>query len=405
VGSAILLFRDQGGKAMRFSSGFAKDVNVENALEEAMDAVQKGMEKESISLVFCFFQSTFLDDAHFIATRINQTLNPECLLGCSVAGTIGSDEEVENAPSISLLALSIPEARIQAFYSNQKELEILPEKGLKSRIAPEGLDEHATLLLFPDPYTFDIKSFLDNLNSEIPGLPVLGGLASSSPQNRLILNDQVYEEGTLGCFLDEGIRIQSFVSQGCRPFGEPFIVTESEGNLIRSIAGKPSMEVFQEIYQKASNEDQTLVQQGVFIGMVTDEYKAKPDRGDFLIRSVVGVDQASGALAIADNVEPGQTIQFHVRDKKAAHEDLEYLLKKAKKAEPQVPEGALLFTCNGRGFSLFQVPHHDVKNVQKNVGGCPTAGCFCAGEIGPIAGTNYLHGFSASVALFYPSIK
>ena len=156
------------------------------------------------------------------------------------------------------------------------------------------------------------------------------------------------------------------------------------------------------MYQKASSDDKRLVQQGLFVGMVTDEYKANPDRGDFLIRGVVGVDHKSGALAVADNIETGRTIQFHLRDKGAAHEDFKYLLGKVKQKQSGPVEGALMFSCNGRGFHLFQAANHDISTLHSSIGTCPTAGFFCAGEIGPVGGTNYLHGFTVSAALFSP---
>ena len=122
--------------------------------------------------------------------------------------------------------------------------------------------------------------------------------------------------------------------------------------------------------------------------MVVDEHRVEFGRGDFLVRNVIGADRESGAIAVGDRVEVGQTVQFHVRDAAAADEDLHELL------QGTSAEGALLFTCNGRGERLFGVPNHDAAMVEALLGPLPAAGGFCAGEIGPIGGRNFLHGFT-----------
>ncbi len=388
---------------MLFGSAITQEQNIAKALAAVISQAKEPLKGKPVHLAILFVHTYFAEHAADISEALQKALDPECLLGCTAGGVIGGDQEVENVPSLSLFVAHLPAARLQPFYTTQKEMEILPQTDLMKRLAPSGLSDTGSLILIPDPYAFDIKNFIDLLNQQRENLPIIGGMASGSPSNTLFFNGQIYEEGAIGCFLDGAIKVSPIVSQGCRPFGEPYIVTDAEGNLIKTIAGRPSLELFQDLYQKASQEDRVLVQQGLLVGVVTNEYKANPDRGDFLIRGIVGVDNNSGILAIADSVETGQTIQFHVRDKGAADEDLKYLLNKEKAREGKGPEGALIFSCNGRGVNLFQTPNHDVTTLHRALGKCPLAGFFCAGEIGPIGNLNYLHGFTASIALFYPT--
>jgi len=60
----------------------------------------------------------------------------------------------------------------------------------------------------------------------------------------------------------------------------------------------------------------------------------------------------------------------------------------------------LLFTCNGRGTRMFSQPHHDAAAIARALGPLPLAGFFAQGEIGPIGRQNFVHGFTASIALF-----
>ena len=236
------------------------------------------------------------------------------------------------------------------------------------------------------------------MNEWIPGTVVMGGMASGGTgpgDTRLFLDDRVVDTGAVGARMP-GIRIRPLVSQGCRPIGNVYTVTRAAGNVIHELGGRPPLQRLQELVETLPSGDRELVGRGLHVGRVIDEYKAEPERGDFLIRGIVGVDPQSGALAVGDRIEVGETIQFHVRDAATADEDLRTLLER--EAEPAA--GALLFTCNGRGSRLFSVPDHDASLVSEKLGGLPLAGFNCAGEIGPVGGKNFLHGFTASIALF-----
>jgi small ligand-binding sensory domain FIST len=223
----------------------------------------------------------------------------------------------------------------------------------------------------------------------------MGGMASGGIEpgdTRLFLDDRVVETGAVGARVP-GIRIRALVSQGCRAIGNVYAVTRAEGNVIHELGGRPPLQRLQELVETLPPGDRELVGRGLNVGRVIDEYKAELERGDFLIRGVLGVDPQSGALAVGDKIEVGETIQFHVRDAATADEDLRTLLER--EAEPAA--GALLFTCNGRGSRLFSVPNHDASLVSEKLGGLPLAGFNCAGEIGPVGGKNFLHGFTASI--------
>ena len=225
---------------------------------------------------------------------------------------------------------------------------------------------------------------------------MIGGLASAAARpggNRLALDGEVSSEGAVGVLLD-GADVRTIVSQGCRPVGRPFVVTRGERNFVEELGGQPALRRLQDCVTEMTEDDRALMRAGLHIGLVVDEHKPDFGRGDFLVRGVLGADQQSGSIAVGDHVTVGQTVQFHVRDAGAADEDLRALLAGAE------AEAALLFTCNGRGRHLFGVPDHDAGVVEALLGPIPVAGAFCAGEIGPVGGRNFLHGFTASLALF-----
>ena len=227
---------------------------------------------------------------------------------------------------------------------------------------------------------------------------MIGGLASAGTMagsNRLALDDRVVRTGAVGVVIPADIAVRTIVSQGCRPVGSPFTVTKAERNVVFELGGRSAVSRLEELVAAADDRDRELLARGLHVGVVVDEHRVDFDRGDFLVRGVLAADQSTGAVTVGELVEVGQTLQFQVRDAEAADEDLAELLGGVGKVG-----GALLFTCNGRGVHLFGRPDHDTGLIEECLGPLPLAGAFCAGEIGPIGGRNFLHGFTASLALF-----
>jgi small ligand-binding sensory domain FIST len=265
---------------------------------------------------------------------------------------------------------------------------------------PEAAGVH---LMICDPFTFPADGLLAHLNSSIPGTLVMGGMASGGlavRQSRLFLDGRVLAQGAVGAYLPQA-EARLLVSQGCRPIGDPYTVTEAESNVIYELGGRTPLARLQEVAEALPGRDRELLAQGLQVGMVINEYQAERRQGDFLIRGVVGADPESGAIVVSGDVAVGQTVQFHVRDADSADQDLRRTLEReAAAAGGRRAAGTLLFTCNGRGSRLFSEPDHDAGLLAKMLGGMPAAGFFCAGELGPVGGQNFLHAYTASIALF-----
>ena len=328
------------------------------------------------------------------------------LICCTCAGIIGGEREIEGRPAASLMLMRLPQVKILPFALSQPVLEAIKVKEDWYNFLEVYPNENPSFLVFADPFAFDGNSFLAGLNEAYPGMPVVGGLASaaSAPgENTLILDGEILREGLIGVCLSGNLRVETIVSQGCRPIGETFIVTKAQRNIIYELAGRPFYKVLEEVLNNGTEFDRHLAQEAIFVGIAMNEYKDNFKRGDFLIRGVMGVDPQSGAGAVGEYMHVGQTVQFHLRDAKTANEDMHELLKQYKtKKQSTCAHGAFVFSCNGRGINLFKERDHDIKIIQHHLGPIPAAGFFCAGEIGPVGGINFLHGFTNSMALFYP---
>jgi small ligand-binding sensory domain FIST len=392
-----------GESVMPFAAALSTKMDTEQALDEAgARALDEFQGPPDLGLVF--FSPHHHEAAERIAARLQDRVKANCLLGCGGESIVGNDREVEGGPAMCLwLGRWKEPVELTPFHMM---VEATPD-GHSLLGWPDELTaadpKESVVLLLGDPYTFPVDEFLRQVNERHPGLRVVGGMASGASEpgmSRLLLGNRVLEQGAVGVLLRGPAKVRCIVSQGCRPVGRHLVVTRGKDNIIAELGGKPPLAQLQELWQELPPRDRQLFQRGLHVGRVINEYQGEFHRGDFLVRNLMGLDQASGALAITDRVRVGQTVQFHVRDAASADEDLHELLQIDLSAHESRPAGALLFTCNGRGTRLFAEPDHDAKTVRAEAGAVPLAGFFAAGELGPVGGQNFIHGFTASVVLF-----
>jgi small ligand-binding sensory domain FIST len=388
---------------MPFAAGLSTAPTAADALLDVCSLVRKQL-GGSPDLAVLFFSVHHLESAEEIAATVRDRLEPRCLLGCVGDSIVGNEQEIERGPALSLWGAKWTRpVEMSPFHLVLERT----SEGASLLGWPDALVEarpkESAILLLGDPFTLPVDFFLDQINDSHAGLPVLGGMASGvrdAGQCRLILSGDVFTEGGVGVLLQGEVGLRSIVSQGCRPIGTHMVITKADANIIEALGGKPPLAQLQQMWDELSREEQDLFQQGLHIGRVINEYQGKFQRGDFLVRNVLGLDRTSGALAITERVRVGQTVQFHVRDAATADEDLHALLRQDLRGHERRPGAALLFTCNGRGTRLFQQPHHDAGVLRQEAGPIPVAGFFAQGELGPVGGQNFIHGFTASIALF-----
>jgi small ligand-binding sensory domain FIST len=335
--------------------------------------------------------------------QTSRELNAKHLLACSAESIVGTGTEVEQQPAIALWGAVIPETKIVPMHlSYEQTIDGGSIQGWPDDL-PDQWPDTSLLLVLADPFSFPADSLLGRINEDQPGAVIVGGNASAAHAaggNRLAGAGSVWNHGAVAVHLRGGLRVRTVVSQGCRPIGNPFVITRAHGNVIQELGGRPAFERLKEVYDSLANRERRMLQQGLHLGRVVNEYQDRFEQGDFLVRNVIGLDESTGFIAVGDSIRVGQTVQFHVRDAETADADLRQLLARDAQNNPP-PAGALLFTCNGRGSRLFTEPNHDATAVAHAYStDLPVAGFFAAGEIGPVGGKNFLHGFTASIAFF-----
>ena len=380
----------------RIATGLSTAPAAEDAAVAAVRQVRAELDGSKPELVFLFVSAAHLAEVEIAAAVVREQLGAASLLGCVAEGVVGGTRELEGGPGLALWAGALPGARVETFH-----LEAIPaEEGLAVSGFPDFDEEPALVTMLVDPFTFPAGSFLRLLNEEHAGLPVVGGIAAGagSPGAQvLIVDDEHHADGVVGAALS-GIPIRTIVSQGCAPIGRDAVVTHAEGNVVFELAGQPALERLKADLASLPPERLQQAANGLLVGLVIDENRSEYGRGDYLVRALLGADEDSGAIAVGDEVRVGQTLRFHVRDAASADEDLRVSLAEGLAGESAT--GALLFTCNGRGSHMFAEPDHDARVVAEAVGSPALAGFFCGGEIGPVGGRAFLHGFTATTAVF-----
>jgi small ligand-binding sensory domain FIST len=382
-----------------FAAALSTRAETSSALEEVCDQAlaQLGAKPD---LALAFVSQHHGQQLKLVAETLDRQLGAKVLLGCTGEAIVGGRREIEDRPAISLWLASLPSASVLPM---QLTFGRTPEGGVIlgwPDELPQTWPAGSALLLLGEPYSFPADVLLERLNEDQPGIPVVGGMASGGyapGENKLFLNSDVIEAGAVAVLASGEVRIRSIVSQGCRPIGRHYVVTKAEQNIILELAGQPPLAQLQELFPTLPPRDRELLNRGLHVGRVINEYQDRFSRGDFLVRNVIGADPNTGAIAIGDYVRPGQTVQFHLRDAQSADEDLRELLAAAGQISSA---GGLLFTCNGRGTRLFDAPDHDAALIHSALDDLPLAGFFAQGELGPIGGRNFIHGFTASLVLF-----
>lgn len=394
---------------MKWIGSLSTKVSLEAAIREIREQVIAGMGDRALDAGFLFASSTFASEFPRLLPLLIEQLPVRHLIGCAGSGIIGGDREFEEKPAISLLVGHIPEASIRLLQLSSEELPDLDsspsrwEETLGVRAA-----DRPNFVLVADPFSFPIDDMLQGLDFAYPEAVKVGGLASGggASGNALFYVREgachLVREGLVGMALWGGVTIEAIVAQGCRPIGEIVHVSRCDRHIILSLNDRPALDVVRDAICNLSDRDRDLAEHSLFVGLIANEFKAEPEPGDFLIRNIIGVDPRSGALAVGDRVRAGQRLQLHLRDAATSAEDIEAALRHYSQAHPAPPEAALMFSCVGRGERLYGQPNFDSRLACQYLGRVPMAGFFCNGEIGPVGGTTYLHGYTSSFGLIRP---
>jgi small ligand-binding sensory domain FIST len=389
---------------MRWASAASELPDADAAAEEALAGVVASLgEAPDLALVFC--GSDHSASAVRLADRVRAGLDGALVVGCTARSVIGAGREIEERPALSITAARLPRVSLRAVRIAGEGFPRGTPAWRDAFELAQGVPLHFVLLA--DPWSCDVEALVQQIDQDLPGSVLLGGVASGAErpgENALLLEHRIHRDGLVGVAMWGDVTVDGVIAQGCRPIGQPLFVTRCRGHRLVELDGRKPMDVVRELYEAADPRDRALMQGSLFLGLEMGAERHEFRRGDFLIRNLVGADPDSGALAVAAGLHEGQVVQFHLRDARTSAEDLEERLGRyCRDAGPGgAPRGALLFSCLGRGAHLYGRPGHDSELFRRHLGALPLGGFFCNGEIGPVGGRTFLHGYTSAFGIFRP---
>ncbi len=392
---------------MKWISTLSDAASLPQALEDVASAAEHSLKGQNPDLCLVFISNHFQSGYETVIPFLKARLGPRVILGCSGGGVVGTGRELENCPALALTCAVLPDVTLTPFRvadSSLPGLDASPREW--HHLVGASPTDNPHFIVLADPYSIRIDNLLMGLDYAYPKATKVGGLASGGKQpgdNALYLNSVCYRSGGIGVALSGNIALDALVSQGCRPIGKAMRVTKSDRNFLYELDGKSPLHILRDLYLTLGARDQNLLQHALFLGLVMDPMKSHFTQGDFLIRNIVGMDTEKGILAIGAHLRQGQLVQFHLRDSLTSDEDLKQVLATyATRSTHEQVAGALLFSCLGRGEFLYGHASHDTQMFQQQLGQIPVSGFFCNGEVGPVGGNTYLHGYTSCFALFRP---
>ena len=390
---------------MKWASAISESENVEEAVSECAESI-KSIVGNSPDLVFVFPSFNFSGQFKDISNALSKHFENSVIMGCSGNGVIGAGREVEHTPGFAMCAAELPEVEITPFHISDSDLPDGDDPPNKwENVLGVSRESRPNFVLLADPFSVRGENLLMGMDYAYPDCKIVGGLASGGTQpgsNALYLNNITYDHGIAGVALSGNIEINTIVAQGCKPIGSLSRITKCERNILQELDGRSPFDILGETYNDLNEADQKLFQNSLFLGVVMDPFESSPGIGDFLIRNIVGANPDAGQLAVGQMLREGQLVQFHLRAAQTSTENLSNMLDEYQ-STPFGPEtGALMFSCLGRGKYLYEEPDHDTDLFREKIGDLPLTGFFCNGEIGPVSGSTFLHGYTSSFGIFKP---
>lgn len=394
---------------MRWASASAVGSDLPALLDRVVAELRAALAGLRADAVVVFLGPHHAARSALVRDRLREAFPGAALVGGTALGVVGGGREHESASALAVTAAHLPGAEVRAVHVTQERLpsQDAPPAAWQALLGVPPAARPAFVWV-ADPFSIRAEALIAGIDFAYPGSVTVGGLASgaSGPGEQVLFaDDRLSRSGAVGLTFTGDVRIVPAVAQGCRPVGPVLRITACRDNLLTSLDGEPAIDAVSRVLRAAAASDPGLARvPAVFLGIDADPFAVPDDEGPWLVRNFLGREREGSGLFVGEMLRQGRRVRLHVRDRVSSAEDLERTLARCALEIDGACAGALLFSCLGRGMGLYGVPDHDTRAFHARFPSVALGGFFCSGEIGPVGGTTYLHGFTSSFGLFAPRV-
>ena len=338
------------------------------------------------NLGFVYITDALAPDLGNITALLTETTGVDQWVGTTGIGVCATGREYFDEPAMAAMVGNFPEGSFGLFqqFGNDRA-DFLAGIG---PWATKGDGYFA--LVHGDPRREELMEQVPELAAAAECF-LVGGLASSQGTYASVAGSMA--EGALsGVMFSDQVPVATGLSQGCSPIGPVHEVSQCENNIAIQIDGRPALEVFKEDIGEVLARDLQRVGGYIFAAFPV----AGSDRADYMVRNLVGIDEAQNLLAIGAPLEEGDRIMFCRRDRQSAQDDLDRMLDDLTRRAAGPIKGAVYFTCLGRGANMFGAQSAELQAIQAKLGDVPLVGFACNGEISH----NRVYSYTGVLSLF-----
>ena len=392
---------------LRVGVGQSSNPSGERAAEEATAKAMAQAGSAQADCVLVFFTVDHVRDCGKLLSVIRRLAGTERIVGCSGAGILTDEGEIEGSGGLAVLVLASDSIESRPFLFHPVR-DRDGEAGAEiSRIITGVTAENSLLVLLPDGTNGRPRPLFDRIEEEVGFLPIVGaGSSESGAQGATfqVCGERVTSNAVAGLWLGGLFESSIGITQGCQPITEPMVITRAEGNFILEIDHRPAFESLAAILKGPLLTDLRRALAFVFIGLPADPRHNSIAAGRYLVRNIVGLDPEKGILAVAEEVFEGEQMVFTLRDPQRAREDLKQMLgRQSKNLAGKRPRLGLYFNCCARGTSLYGIPGIDTAYIRQTLGDFPLIGFFGNFELAPLEQRNHLLAYTGVLALITES--
>ncbi|MGB8414529.1 MAG: FIST N-terminal domain-containing protein [Candidatus Binatus sp.] len=386
---------------IRAGAGFSTAPNPRSAAAEATATAlaQAGLSRANGAL--CFATPAYGAAYPMILRTVASQAHTREVAGCSSMGVIAGETEIESGNALAVMVFGGEDIHATRFF-------VPTLRGRAAGVAAEvasavrsQLGKSNLLILFADTYNFEAEATLEALGTELPGVMIAGGGASedgSVGETFVFCGDTVSSNAVSGMLLTGDFEPTVASSLACGPIGTAHRVTAARDNILIELDGRPAYQVFAETVGPLAGDLRRALSY-VFVAIPVYENAQAIERGQFVVRNIVGASEEHGVIAVAFQPRVGDTIGFVLRDGELSRQDLKATLEALNDRLDAPPAFGLYFDCVSRGAGLYNIPGHDSAYIRRYLGPVPIAGFFTGFEIGSLAEQTSLLQYSGVLAL------